>query len=64
MYRSGKAQLARRDFYFEHILGTWRWVMFPVRHPRLWWFSFHLDMHYALGWPKPLTDIERGRFHA
>ena len=64
MYRAGKAQLARREFYFEYILGPWRWGIFPFRHPKMWWFCRRLDLHYGFGFPMPLTDEERGIFRA
>lgn len=56
MYRSGKAQLARRYFYYDYILGPWRWGTFPIRHPRMWWFCRRLDLHYAFGLPMPLIE--------
>lgn len=56
MYRKGRAQLARRDFYFEYILGPWRWGTFPIRDPRLWWFSRRLALHFRYGFPMPLVE--------
>jgi hypothetical protein len=56
MYRSGKAQRARRDFYFDYILGPWHWGTFPFRSPRLWWFCRRLDLHVHFGFPMPLIE--------
>jgi hypothetical protein len=56
MYRRGKAQFARREFYFEYILGPWRWGTFPFRYPRAWWFCRRLHLHYQFGLPMPLIE--------
>ena len=56
MYRSGKAQVARRDFYFTWILGPWRWGTFPILHPRMWWFCRRVAWHYAYGFPMPPVE--------
>lgn len=56
MYRNGKAQAARRDFYFDYILGPWRWGTYPIREPRFWWFARRVHWHHAYGWPMPKIE--------
>ena len=53
MYRRGKRAFARREFYFEFILGPFRWGTFPFRNPRLWWLCRRIDMHFRFGLPMP-----------
>jgi hypothetical protein len=63
MYRSGRAQFARREFYFEFVLGPYRRLVFPFIHPRLWWLCRRVWLHYTFGLPMPLTDDQKGRFY-
>ena len=53
MYRRGKRAVAVREFYFEFILGPFRWGTFPFRNPRLWWMCRRMAWHYRYGLPMP-----------
>lgn len=55
MYRRGKRIIRARDFYFEYVLGPFRWGTFPFRHPRLWWMARRIDWHFRFGLPMPVV---------
>ena len=64
--RGKPAQVKRRTW---HCLGmqahqSFRSAMFPIRHPRMWWFCRRCDLHFRYGFPRPLTDTERGILRA
>lgn len=39
-------------------------LTYPFRDPRMWWFGRRLGLHFRFGFPRPLTDRERGFIRA
>lgn len=60
------AQVKRRTWFLagDRIDAWARAIALPFLHPRLWWLSTRVRLHFAYGFPMPLCDRQRGRFKA